>query len=117
MSDSPKGVKHDSEKNRYDLIPPHALDEFVRVLTFGAQKYSPDNWRFVPEAERRYFAAAQRHLWAFKRGEIYDPESGIHHIAHAITSLSFLYELKYANQSGNTQGPGESRLDQSQSGN
>jgi hypothetical protein len=112
-----KGIKFDSEKNRYDLIPPHALDEFVRVLTFGANKYSPDNWRFVPEAERRYFAAAQRHLWAWKSGEVVDPESGINHLSHAITSLFFLYELTYANQPRNTESAGELLRNQPEPGN
>jgi len=108
-----QGIKFDSEKNRYDLIPPHALDEVARVLTYGAIKYSPGNWLHVPDAESRYYAASQRHLWAFARGEENDPESGISHIAHAITSLFFLYELKYANHSRNTQNPRESSNDQS----
>ena len=112
-----QGIKFDSEKNRYDLIPPYALDEVAKVLTYGARKYSPGNWRFVPEAEQRYFAAAQRHLWAFSRGEENDPESGISHIAHAITSLFFLYDLKYANNTRNTQDPRESSDNQSESSN
>jgi hypothetical protein len=86
------GRKFDTGKMLYDLIPPHALEEMVKVLTIGAQKYAPDNWRLVPDANRRYFAAAQRHLWAWKRGEIKDPETGVHHLAHAACNLFFLYE-------------------------
>jgi len=74
------------------LIPPLALEEMVKVLTHGAKKYDRNNWRFVPDGRRRYFDALNRHLWAWKRGEKFDPESGIHHLAHAACNLFFLYE-------------------------
>ena len=93
-----KGTKYDKEKARYDLIPPDALEEFVKVLTFGARKYAPDNWRKVPDGRRRYFAAAQRHIWAYKRGEQIDEESGCHHLACAITDLMFILEKEMLNE-------------------
>jgi hypothetical protein len=46
----------------------------------------------VPDAERRYFDAMQRHVWAWRRGESLDPETGMHHLAHAACCLFFLYE-------------------------
>ena len=88
----PNGRKFDGNKLRYDLIPPHAQKAMVEVLTFGAQKYAPDNWQLVPDAKRRYFAALERHVWAWKEGEQLDPESGIHHLAHAMCCLMFLFE-------------------------
>lgn len=93
MSDPTQGRKFDSGKPEYGLIPPHALDEMVKVLTIGAQKYDRENWRYVKDGKRRYFDAAQRHLWAWRRGEDLDPESGIHHLAHAMANLFFLYEI------------------------
>jgi hypothetical protein len=92
------GRKFDGGKLRYGLLPPLALKETVKVLTFGAQKYEPDNWKYVPDAKRRYFDALQRHLWAWKEGEVLDPESGIHHLAHAMCCLMFLHEhdVKYS---------------------
>ena len=86
------GRKFDGEKLEYGLIPPLAMQEMVRVLTFGAQKYERENWKRVPESKRRYFDAMERHIWAWKMGEIMDPESGIHHLAHAACCLFFLYE-------------------------
>jgi hypothetical protein len=86
------GIKFDLGKAEYGLIPPHALDELAVVLTLGAQKYKRENWRFVADAERRYFDALQRHVWAWKRGEVYDSETGRHHLAHAMCCLVFLYE-------------------------
>jgi hypothetical protein len=88
------GEKHDQGKARYDLLPFKALEEVVLVLTFGANKYAPDGWRQVPNHKPRYFAACLRHLvaWFFK-GEIRDPESGLHHLAHAACCVLFMLEL------------------------
>lgn len=92
------GRKFDGDKLEYGLTPPLALKAMVDVLTFGAQKYERDNWKRVPDSKRRYFDALQRHLWAWKEGEQLDPESGKHHLAHAMCCLSFLYEhdVKYS---------------------
>ena len=86
------GRKFDGGKLEYGLLPPLALEETVKVLTFGAQKYERDNWKKVPDSKRRYFDAMERHIWAWKKCEQIDPESGIHHLAHAMCCLMFLYE-------------------------
>jgi len=86
------GRKFDGNKLEYGLLPPLALEATVDVLTFGAQKYERDNWKNVPDSKRRYYDALQRHLWAWKKGEIFDKESGKHHLAHAMCCLMFLYE-------------------------
>lgn len=86
------GRKFDNNKPEYGLIPPNALEELATVLTIGAKKYARENWRYVPESKRRYYDAAQRHMWAWKRGEQMDPETGKHHLAHAACCLFFLYE-------------------------
>lgn len=86
------GVKHDSGKPDYSLLPFHGLEEVVHVLTYGARKYSRDNWRQVEPHKERYTAAALRHLTAYARGEVTDPESGLHHLAHAVTSLLYILE-------------------------
>ena len=87
-----EGRKFDGGKLEYGLLPPFALEETVKVLTFGAQKYERDNWQKVPDSKRGYFDALQRHIWAWKQGEQIDPESGLHHLAHAMCCLMFLYE-------------------------
>jgi hypothetical protein len=87
------GRKFDGGKPQYGLLPPHSLEDVAKVLTFGAQKYDIDNWKRVPDARRRYFDAAQRHMWAYKMGEMNDPETGINHMAHAICCLMFINDL------------------------
>jgi len=86
----PQGTKFDSEKPRWSLLPWTEVEDVVHVLTAGAKKYSPDNWKHVPEARDRYFSAAMRHLTAWYGGEKKDPETGRSHLSHAICCLLFL---------------------------
>lgn len=94
------GRKFDGGKLQYGLLPPLALKATVEILTFGAEKYEPNNWINVPDSKRRYFDAAMRHMWAWKEGEQNDSESGKNHLAHALCCLMFLYEhdVKYSVQ-------------------
>ncbi len=89
-----EGTKHDEGKTRYDLWSPYALDETARVLTLGAQKYEAYNWSKGIKYSR-VFGALLRHLWAWYRGERYDDEWGLNHLAHAMCCLMFLlhYDL------------------------
>lgn len=83
------GVKNDTEKPRMDLLDPEFLFETAQVMTFGAKKYAPNNWRGgMPWS--RLFSAMMRHLWAFWHGEDADPETGFSHLAHAACCLMFL---------------------------
>lgn len=91
-----EGHKADNDKPRFSLVPLSALSEVIKVLEFGAKKYAPDNWQKVPAARTRYYDAAMRHLTAWFSGERNDPESGIHHLAHAGCCVLFLlwFEVK-----------------------
>ena len=77
-----EGAKFDLGKNRYDLIPGDALDALVAVYTYGTKKYDDNNWRKGIKWGR-IFGALMRHAWAFWRGEEFDKESGLPHMAHA----------------------------------
>lgn len=77
-----KGLSPD----RYDLIPPKALEYLALVYGQACQdhggKYAARNW------ERGYpwgwsARALFKHAWAFMRGEWLDPESHLPHLAHA----------------------------------
>ena len=72
------------------MLPVKQVEEVVKVLTVGAIKYEDDNWKRVPDARNRYFSASMRHMTAWWEGEIRDPETGYHHLAHAICCLLFL---------------------------
>lgn len=84
------GKKFDDGKLRYDLIPPKALEQVVKALTHGANKYGDNNWINVEDF--RYDAAHGRHYAAWKLGEKYDEDSKAHHLAAAVCNLMFLLE-------------------------
>ena len=94
-------TKHDSGKDRWDLLPLRAVREVVRVLTFGSRKYAEWNWVTVPNARERYKAALDRHVAAWWcDGERLDPESELHHLAHAACDVLFLLALEVGDTRG-----------------
>lgn len=84
------GVKHDNGKINWSLLPLAILEPIVRVLMFGAEKYSPNGWQTVPDGEQRYFSAMMRHIAAYQSGEAIDQDSGLPHIAHVCCNAIFL---------------------------
>lgn len=88
------GQKDDKDKNRLDLIEPEFIEGVGKVLTFGANKYEPNNWQKVEDAEDRYYAAALRHLIAWRKGEKTDPESGLSHLDHVACNIMFLQHFE-----------------------
>jgi len=94
LNTTAEGMKFDKGKPDYSLLPFAAVDEVVKVLTYGADKYDRFNWEKVEAV--RYQAATMRHFSTHMQGEKIDPESGISHLAHAICSLLYLlyFELK-----------------------
>ena len=92
------GMKFDTGKLQYSLIPPETLSALASVLTYGAQKYAPNNWQLVEHGETRYMDALFRHLEAFRAGETHDPESGLHHLSHVLTNVAFLHYLHTTNK-------------------
>ena len=83
------GVRYDEGKPRMDLLPGDALVEIAKVLTHGANKYSPRNWEKGMDWHKLY-APIQRHLWKWWQGEELDKESGLHHLAHAACDVLML---------------------------
>jgi hypothetical protein len=84
------GRKDDHGKLPYDLLPWGPIRYVVQVLQFGADQYGIDNWKIVPKHRSRYFSAAMRHVLAWFQGEKLDSQSGLPHLAHAVTCLLFL---------------------------
>jgi hypothetical protein len=83
------GRKFDGQKPRMSLVPLKELWQVIDVLEYGAKKYAPDNWKYVPNSKQRYFDAAMRHITARQMGEVNDSETGLPHLAHCICCLLF----------------------------
>lgn len=86
-------IKFDSGKLRYSLVPPKAMKELAKVLTYGAKKYKPNNWQRVDNTER-YVDALYRHLEAWRSGEKVDVDSKLSHLNHALANVAFLVHFE-----------------------
>jgi len=85
-----KGMKFDSEKSRVDLIEPQVITLLGEVLGHGAKKYDDNNWKYVKGGMDRYYGALLRHVIAYRDGEVFDKDSGLHHLGHALANIQFL---------------------------
>lgn len=87
-----EGKKYDGDKVRVELLYKDLVEELegvAKVLTFGSKKYGSRNWMNLDNGVERYLAAAFRHINAFMKGEVKDPESGEDHLSHAICCILF----------------------------
>jgi len=89
-------MKFDTDKLKYSLVPPEAIEALASVLTYGAKKYKPNNWKKVDNPDR-YIDALYRHLEAWRKGERLDSESDLPHLAHAMANIAFLYHFETHN--------------------
>lgn len=84
-----KGLRYNSGKTRYDLVPLHLLRSTAKVLEMGEKKYHRWNW-----ADGMPFSVVigciKRHLAAIEQGEDLDPESGERHVGHIMCNMLFL---------------------------
>lgn len=87
------GIKFDWGKAKWSLVPWGPMQVVADIMTMGARKYGPNNWQQVENGRERYADAAMRHFIAWQCGERDDPESGRHHLAHAVCCLLFLVWL------------------------
>jgi hypothetical protein len=104
------GTKFDQGKLRWDLLPPE-FEEVVKVIGYGATKYEARNWE-KGVAYSRFISAGFRHVFSWIKGERNDPETGLHHLAHATCCLLFLltYELREMVQFDDRAGKRQSSL-------
>lgn len=86
-----KGLRFNQGKTRHDLVPSFAQEQYAKVLTKGAEKYAERNWEKGMEWSK-VLASMKRHILAFERGEDYDPETGLLHMAHVMCNAGFLTE-------------------------
>ncbi len=86
-----EGMKFDEDKLRWDLLPIVPVEKIVEIITHGAKKYAPENWKKVDI--QRFYAAGMRHLTAWRKGEEFDKDSGFTHLAHVGCNILFMIYL------------------------
>lgn len=91
-----KGVKLDEGKPRLDLV----LGDFADALwcvgavgTYGANKYTDKGWQEVENGLERYGNAMLRHYLNYRKGIMFDAESGLPHLAHMAWNALALLQL------------------------
>lgn len=95
-----KARRYNNGKLRWSLVHYKSLEPLVRVLMYGAEKYTvkdeqgnitssgDHNWKNgLPPAE--ILESLQRHLAALMDGETHDAESGLPHIGHILCNSMF----------------------------
>jgi hypothetical protein len=71
-------------------VPAAVIAEVAVGMLEGASKYGRSNYRAVGVRASIYYDATMRHLMDWWEGTDIDPESGMHHVTKAITSLVVL---------------------------
>jgi hypothetical protein len=80
----------------YHLWPPAATALGSLALLEGALKYGRGNWRPIGVRASIYYDACLRHLYAWFEGEDCAPDSGVHHLGHALACLAILIDADAA---------------------
>jgi hypothetical protein len=92
------GSKLDANKPNCDLVFSgfaNALLEVAKVGTYGADKYTENGWKEVPDGVRRYRSALYRHMLTT---ENYDLNTNLLHTAHAAWNALAVLELMLYNR-------------------
>lgn len=79
--DTTLGMRFNSGKTKYSLIPESWTRVLAEILTTGALKYEPHNWE-KGLVWSEILDSLERHKHAWLRGETYDPETKSHHLGH-----------------------------------
>ena len=82
----PGGARRTDRKLRFDLVPFEFLESVAEVLTRGAARYGPYNWK---RGQKDFFLDAWNHafvhLQKFKEGDRSED-----HLAHLACNVAFL---------------------------
>lgn len=84
-----QGLRFNEGKPQWRYVPQSALIPMVRVLEFGAKKYSPENWK-KGLSTTECMESLKRHWDAMMEGETHDPDSKLPHIGHIMCNAMFI---------------------------
>lgn len=89
-------LRYNQGKIQWSLVHFDSISELPKVLEFGAQKYSRDNWKKGLKLNE-ILDSMQRHLSSVIDGEQFDDESNLHHMGHIMCNAMF-YMYNYKKQ-------------------
>ena len=87
-----------NDKNQMELVDtgfPNALTVLGEVMTWAAKNkgYLPNDWKDIPNPSMSLLGAASRHRNKRLKGEEFDDESGLPHLAHEAFNVLAQLEL------------------------
>lgn len=88
-----EGTKFDNDKPVLALVPASLEEAVGEILTMGAKKYAPHNWKKGIKYSR-IVSSLKRHLNEFYKGNLIDKESNKPHIWHVACNIAFLIEYE-----------------------
>lgn len=89
-----KALRYNENKPKWSIVHFKSLIPFVRVLMFGAEKYSRDNWKNEMDIAE-ILDSTQRHLVEMMDGNTIDEESKELHAGHVMCNMMFyVYHLE-----------------------
>lgn len=82
-------LRFNNNKPKWSLVHYASLVPMIRALEYGANKYTPDNWKKGGRPLKEPLECLQRHLAALMDGEEIDAESGCTHIGLLMCNAMF----------------------------
>lgn len=83
-----KADRFNEGKLKWSLVDYKALEPLVRVLEYGANKYSADNWKKGLD-KKEILESTMRHLIALISDQPLDDESKLEHEGHVLANMMF----------------------------
>ena len=83
-----RGDRKNTGKPRWSLVDFESIEPLVRVLEFGAIKYSPDNWKRGFD-KQELSESLLRHAMELANGQENDKESGLPLVGHIMCNAMF----------------------------
>jgi hypothetical protein len=91
---NPKELAGAKKPATWSVMPRWVMLQVGRVMSVGAAKYSPFNYRESSISASTYQDAIERHLQLWFDGEDNDDESGVSHLASVIASCALLMDAQ-----------------------
>lgn len=66
------GMKYDTGKLDWSLLPWEVIETVVNRFTVGKDKYAKDSWKKLENGAERYESAMMRHFCEYKKGNTWD---------------------------------------------
>lgn len=89
-----QAVRSNVNKLRWDLMDWKSLEEVVKVLEFGANKYAPKNWEKGLHREEILESIQRHNVELFSKEEV-DEDSQLLHAAHiACNAIFYIHFLR-----------------------